>query len=211
MDDFATFCKNQQLEKKRSKNPQTLEANATPVPMGFFEARMNRDNFWNLMFAVLYIIGVGMGNVLPQTIGFIICWTTIIGVPILLKSKADIAFDKKTLHFIINGNKRMQKHCLGFITLMIASFFVCVLVSNTFIGLTPLAIVPSLYCILRNFPIAVYFRKEAWIGEGNATYSGADTPRAHNTFSSDVSQMNSPYNQMHNPINKHSAMNSHYR
>ena len=37
------------------------------------------------------------------------------------------------------------------------------------------AFFPSLYCILRNFPIAVYFKKEAWITEGGTeSYSSSE-------------------------------------
>ncbi|MDA9163840.1 hypothetical protein N9N97_03040 [Rickettsiaceae bacterium] len=62
MEDFATFCSNQDREKAQRKNPKMLDSSAAPVPMGFIEARMNRDNFWNLMFAVLYIVGFTIGT-----------------------------------------------------------------------------------------------------------------------------------------------------
>lgn len=45
-----------------------------------------------------------------------------------------------------------------------------------------LVLLPVLYCIFRNLPISVYFKKEAWVGNGKTTYGsiGSSNP-FHNT------------------------------
>ena len=133
---------------------------------------------------------------------------------------------EETLEFTTSSGTKIRKAGLFFIPLVIVSFIIAGILSLKLTGakniedslLTQMliaffaALLPSLYCIIRNFPISVYFHKNAWYVEGANTYSSNDSfGRSHNSFSRDVSQINSPYNRRHNPINNYSATNSHYR
>ena len=74
--------------------------------------------------------------------------------------------------FIINGNKRVNATGIGFIALLVVSLPITAVLTDAKSKLAILFVfwfIPALYCILRNLPIAVYFKKEAWIGDGTVS------------------------------------------
>jgi hypothetical protein len=151
----------------------------------FIKARLNKDNFWNLMFCLLMFVGV---TIAFATDTMILSWITIIGVVCLVKRNSEITFNKDNLEFVINGNKRIKTSGKEFILLMFVSFGFMALIGLILDSLTIddspillaammglLIFLPVLYCILRNLPIAVYFKKEAWITEGGTeSYSSSE-------------------------------------
>ena len=151
----------------------------------FIKARLNKDNFWNLMFCLLMFVGV---TIAFATDTMILSWITIIGVVWLVKRKSEITFNKDNLEFVINGNKRIKTSGKECILLMFVSFGFMALIGLILDSLTIddspillaammglLIFLPVLYCILRNLPIAVYFKKEAWITEGGTeSYSSSE-------------------------------------
>lgn len=176
MEDFTESFK----FKNKAKQ---LEFNVPNMPKaGFIASRMNKDNFWNLVYFVGMFSGISTAF---MTKFMILSWITIIGIIWLVKRNADVTFDKMeqdTPMFIINGNKRVNVTCIGFIGLLIISFGLVVgllaliefIVSDILkITDTPILLdvmsmsllisLPALLCILKNIPIAVYFKKEAWI------------------------------------------------
>ena len=220
MEDFTTFCKtekhNKAIEIQSSTNKQT----------GFIASRLNRDNFWNLVFAFLLFLGWVLGRAISQPLGVIILILIVIGAVVLVKKRSPLAFDKEKIEFTTGQGIKIRKSGIGLIWLILISSFSATLAAGLLTGATNingsllrqfltllfLAVFPSLYCIIRNFPISVYFHKNAWYVEGANTYSSNDSVgRSHNSFSRDISQINSPYNRRHNPINNYSATNSHYR
>jgi hypothetical protein len=65
----------------------------------FIDSRKNKDNFWNLMFAVGFIIGMGLVFITapkapaPWPIySSIIFWTTLLGVPLVVRHFSKITF-----------------------------------------------------------------------------------------------------------------------
>ena len=155
------------------------------IMRSFIKARLNKDNFWNLMFCLLMFAGVAIAF---ATDTMILSWITIIGVVWLEKTKSEITFNKDNLEFVINGNKRIKTSGKEFILLMFVSFGFMALIGLILDSLTIddspillaammglLIFLPVLYCILRNLPIAVYFKKEAWITEGGTeSYSSSE-------------------------------------
>ena len=175
---------------KLKNEVKQLELNIPNQPKAsFIASRMNKDNFWNLLYFVGMFSGISIAFI---TKFMILSWITIIGFIWLVKRNADVTFDKMeqgTPTFIINGNKRVNVTGIGFIGLLIVSFGLVVgllalirfIVSDilkisdipivlTIMSMSLLVSLPALYCILRNLPIAVYFKKEAWVGDGTVTY-----------------------------------------
>ena len=147
----------------------------------FIKARLNKDNFWNLMFFQLFFIALSLGNIIPQPLGIIIFFVIFIGTIILIKYNCPLTFDKDKLKFTTNLGITIQKSGIGLIFLVFTSAFVAALISTPISKklsiensiLEQLLIIffttllTSMYCILQNFPIAVYFKKEAWSTDKN--------------------------------------------
>lgn len=142
----------------------------------FIKVRLNKDNFWNTMFFLMFFVGLAFGFIIPQPFGGIMFWLSIVGAILLVKRNSHLTFDKEKLEFITSQGTKIQKAGLMFIWLIIISFFLSagivgfiaewVNAANLLLEQILFAFfftfLPSLYCILRNFPIAIYFKKEAW-------------------------------------------------
>ena len=248
MEDFTSFCKNLKKTQATSVKPLVLDSSTnTPVipneyggiydrpkkpKISFLQSRLNKDNFWNLMFFVGMNLGFGIAGLIMtltnnNTLFSIAMWVVILTVPYIIKKNSLVTFDKESLQFFNRNNEALTDRAPNFFLLLIVTFagggftaFILVSLKDFInpsifpaIFTVVLIFVPTMYCILKNYPIAVYFKKEAYIGDGTArsyvrSHKGY---REHSRFSRDISQINSPYNRMHNPINNYSAMNSHYR
>lgn len=153
----------------------------------FIKNRCNKDNFWNLMFFVV-LFG---GTIIAFASGImIISWFAIAGSIWIAKRNSIIVFDEEQSEFVINGIKRIKARGGELIMLLLASFVIVAIIGFILDGLkiddSPLVLammggllisLPVLYCILRNFPIAVYFKKEAWTLRSRMAYgsrSGID-------------------------------------
>ena len=144
--------------------------------IGFIKARLNRDNFWNLMFFLGLFLGISLALI---TDIMFLAWIAIIGTPWLVKKNSDITFDKPTLTFLINRTTTIKKTGGELVLLFIGSCAIMTLIGLILDGFrvensVVVALVrsfpillPSLYCILNNFPIAIFFTKEAWVGDGS--------------------------------------------
>jgi len=203
MEDFATFCKtekhNKAIELQSSVTTQT----------GFIASRLNRDNFWNVVFAFLLFLAWTAALIIPQPFGGIIFWFTLPGAILLLKCTSYLTFDKEKLEFTTSSGTKMSKGGLFVIPLFIISFFLSAGISGVITGWANISssiielllftlifsLLPSLYCILRNFPISVYFHKNAWYVEGANTYSSNSTYHKHNESLLSTNQL------INNPIN----------
>lgn len=251
--DFASFCAS--LKKQPAKDAAFLESQQLNLPkvpneyggiydrpkkpkITFLQSRLNKDNFWNIMF----FVGMGIGFLIAYIIvllastnkfpaaASIVCWLTILGVPYIVKKNSGLTFDKEKLQFFDRNNEVLNDRCPNFFLMIIFTVAGSALtalmldslkniishsIAMIIFGMMPL-LIPTLYCILKNFPIAVYFRKETYIGDGTArSYSSGNTSsdrhKTHSPFSNHVSQLNSPFNQVHNPIHRHLATNIYYR
>ena len=153
----------------------------------FINARINKDNFWNLIFATLLFVGMSLGFIIKQPFGWIICFIMTTAAIALVKYNCHLTFDKEKIEFTTSQGLKIQKAGVLFIWLMLISGFLAVVAvalipEKGAIGVSLLnsilfsfffSLFLSLYCILLNFPIAVYFKKEAWIGNGQSSHSAA--------------------------------------
>ena len=203
MEDFATFCKTE-------KHNKTIELqNSVTTQTGFIASRLNRDNFWNVVFAFLLFLAWTAGLVIPQPFGGIIFWLTLPGAILLLKCTSYLTFDKEKLEFTTSNGTKIRKGGLFVIPLFIISFFLSAGISGVITGWANISssvlelllfalifsLLPSLYCILRNFPISVYFHKNAWYVEGANTYSSNSNHSKHHESLLSTNQL------INNPIN----------
>jgi len=193
--------------------------------ISFLQSRFNKDNFWNLMFFVFTVLGWNLTFFLnDKHLSFIASWATILLVPYIVKKNSLVTFDKKSLQFFNRNNEVLTDRAPNFFLLVILTIGLTAWVGllsdgashtsgfniySAIFGMIPV-LVPTMYCILKNYPIAVYFKKEAYIGDGTArsfsteSYNGhnANNPykhvgtmsRAHNH-----SSMSSPRNLYYNP------------
>jgi hypothetical protein len=170
---------------KLKNEVKQLELNIPNQPkIGFISSRMNKDNFWNLVYFVGMFIGFASAVLIDkQPISGIIGVVTLFGMPYLVKRNADITFDKMEQGapmFIINGNKRVNATGIGFVALLVVSLPITAVLTGAKSKLAILFVfwfIPTLYCILRNLPIAVYFKKEAWVGDGTVSCSSKSRDR----------------------------------
>jgi hypothetical protein len=161
---------------KLKNEVKQLELNIPKQPkVGFIASRMNKHNLWNLMFWLGMFIGFASATFIDkQPISGIIGVVTLFGIPYLVKRNTDVSFDKLEQGapmFIINGNKRVNATGIGFVALLVTSFLITAII-RTESKLTFFLFfwfIPALYCILKNLPIAVYFKKEAWVGDGTVS------------------------------------------
>lgn len=187
--------------------------------VSFIKARMNKDNFWNLMFFIVMVSGVGLAF---ATGIMILSWFTIAGSIWLVKRNSNIAFNKDKLEFIINNNKNLKAAGGELIILTFLSFGLITIIGLILDGLkingsplilatmtSLLVLIPVLYCILRNFPIAVYFKKEAWIDYGSKSsyrFGGYKEHEYNRTFSKRNTR-----DIIGNPAYRYMSCNIHYR
>ncbi len=184
--------------------------------ISFLQSRLNKDNFWNLMFFVFTVLGWKLAFFLnDKYLSFITSWTTILLVPYIVKRNSNITFDKEKLQFLNRNNEVLNDRAPNFFLLVILTIGLTAWVGllsdgashtssfniySAIFGIIPV-LVPTMYCILKNFPIAVYFKKEAYVGDGTAkSYSGShnETSMHHTNSILSLSRLrNSPINSWH--------------
>lgn len=164
----------------------------------FIRERLNKDNLGNLIFSLGMFTGIAIAF---ATDIMILSWVTIIGVPWFVRRKSLITFDKEKLEFTTSCGNKIKKSGAEFIILIFVSFGTMALVGLILDALkvkdSPLMLVsmlsiilfiPILYCVVRNFPIAVYFKKEAWGGDGIIEpYSSSENSRNNSHHLSNAS------------------------
>jgi len=217
MEDFTSLPRDlSHLEITKKTRPVTNEYGGIfdkpkNPKVGFIKARMNKDNFWNLMFALMFFIGLTFGFIVPQPLGGIMFWIFTIGAILLVKYNSHLTFDKEKLEFTTSQDFKIKKYGVMFIGLLlvsaalatgIISLFSDVNLKNSLLSEFFLtffwAFFPSLYCILRNFPIAVYFKKEAWIGDGSKnSYRSSGMNNAFDSTKTSMSYDYLPSNMWH--------------
>jgi hypothetical protein len=170
MEDFATFCKtekhNKAIELQNSVKEQT----------GFIASRLNRDNFWNLIFltltSLIIFIAQQIMNAIPA--GFLLLFTAIILSPYFVARLNPIQYVDNV--FISSStNRKLGKYApkyLGFLIwcgIPFSVFWILLLHSrapyldeNMALYNAIFWFVPTMYFILRNLPISMIFNKNAW-------------------------------------------------
>jgi hypothetical protein len=171
----------------------------------FIASRINRDNFWNLMFFALWNIGLGLAFFIASiggkesvvgSIAMLACWVMIPGIPYFIKRNAGITFDKEKMQFLNREGQELNGRAPN-VLLMISLTAICaalvttcsdgsgqyttnhIIVLSTFCVM--ITLVPTLYCMIKNFPIIIYFKKETWIGSGTTSNLTSNHTRSHHT------------------------------
>ena len=180
LNDFAKTCKKQD-EEKALQMQVAAKAISSDKKLTFTEARLNKDNLWNLIFAAILFVGLFSALTISQAIGHIIGGISLIIAIILVKKNSNIEFDKEKFEFTsIDGNK-FRTHgvfliwrilVIGFASIATSGFLTKSLdieniALNNLILSFFFAFFFGAFSILRNFPVAVFFKKEAWISDGN--------------------------------------------
>ena len=160
------------MEDFREAHNKVIKLQNAPEPQtGFIASRLNKDNLFNVLFFAI----LAGGTAIAFATGIMLLSWLAIAVSIwLVKRNSQIIFDKKSLQFTIN-NKKVKASGGEIIIMLFASFGITALVGFILDGLNVkdspfilgmmmslFAFIPVLYCIIRNLPIAVYFKKEAW-------------------------------------------------
>ena len=144
----------------------------------FINARMNKDNFWNLVFSQLFFVALSLGNIISGAFGAITFFVIFSIAILLVKFNCSLNFNNEKLEFTTSLGKKIQKHGVGLIFLVIIAAFIAAFISIPISKLLNIenpmleqillifftTSLTSMYCIFKNFPIAVYFKKEAWSG-----------------------------------------------
>jgi hypothetical protein len=135
--------------------------------MNFIKSRLNRDNFWNLMFWVAINIGLSCAVLCSisgyNVLAFIGFWATLIGVPYAVKQACLVSCNSESS--ITNCPK-------GFWVIVATAIGTGLLgaVLDThfkqlnqeialFIVSTTVFLIPTMFFILKNCPIGVIFKK----------------------------------------------------
>lgn len=172
--------------------------------MNFIKSRLNKDNFWNLMFWVGMTIGLSITEIFGDqnpVAAFVSAWITILGMPYIMTKARPVTFDKNDGFFNSDGMslKNSYPTRLGvviFITLLLLAF-IGLIVDSSHINTPPLLdavfmlsffiLIPTLYFIYKNCPISILFNKHTWCstipGLENATiHTNSHFLDKHRTF-----------------------------
>ena len=143
----------------------------------FINARLNKDNLFNVLFFLLFFMSLALGYIVPQPLGVILALVMFASAVILVKVGSPLTFDKEKMEFTTSIGKKTKNSGVGFIFLLLISSFLSLPLTSILTGKaeyimdSPLNFMvaaflasafPVLYCIISNLPIAVYFKKEAW-------------------------------------------------
>ena len=191
MEDFTESCK----FKNKAKQ---LEFNIPNMPKdGFIASRMNKDNFWNLMFLLLPSIPLFIAQTLMDFIpgGAFLLLVILILSPYLV-SKANKVEYRDDMFRSTSTNRILCPYmpkATGFILWCSIPFTAfCILLlhakarhldENMALYNAIFWFVPTMYFILKNLPISIIFNKKAWTkGDGNNELYSSDGHWNNNLF-----------------------------
>ena len=146
----------------------------------FIKARLNNDNFWNLMFLTLPSIPVFIAQEAMDLIsgGIFLLLATLVLSPYLVSRANKVEYKDDMFHSI--STKRVlcpyMPEAVGFVlwlaipftTLWVLYIKYPLLNKNLAVYNLVFWFVPTMYFILKNLPIAIIFNKTAWT-KGNGT------------------------------------------
>ena len=165
----------------------------------------------NFGFGIVYLLVVALEGTKFNILGSIVFWITILVVPYVVKKHSGVTFNKEKLQFLNRNGEEINDRAPHFFLMVVLTGVCIILVGLLFDGLkssvshtmaiSVIALMPTfipvLYCILKNFPIATYFKKECWIGDGTAQSYSAEHPKHHSMVKSHHPQP-SHFNKTHN-------------
>ena len=203
MEDFTTFCKtekhNKAIELQNSAKPQT----------GFIASRLNKDNFWNIVFLSGTTFSVGVAQLLMDLIpgGIILLFLTLVLAPYLISKANPLMYKDKIFHSF-SANRAIASalpQATGFILFLSIPFTVFWVLfihdkyphldENMAVYNAIFWFIPTVYFIIKNYPISMLFYKNAWYIEGANTYSSNSNHSKHHESLLSTNQL------INNPIN----------
>ncbi|WP_375333260.1 MULTISPECIES: hypothetical protein [unclassified Candidatus Tisiphia] len=172
--------------------------------MNWIKSRLNKDNFWNLMFWSGVVFSVFMVILLDEllhnkVVNFISAWITILLVPYLIARCNKVKYTEDKIFLNSEGQNLMNRLPKQLFWVILLMFAVTVWVGsmldthwkdvNDFISsiliVGTLLSVPTLYFIYKNCPISILFNKNAWQQEIIGMKAGTYNSNVHSsTFSS---------------------------
>jgi hypothetical protein len=163
----------------------------------FINARMNKDNFWNVMFLALTSLVIFIAQLLMDIIpaGFLLLFAAIILSPYCITRFNTVKYENNEFTSSTT-NRKLGKYApkyLGFLiwcAIPFSAFWILLLHSkapyldeNMALYNAIFWLVPTIYFILKNLPISMIFNKKSWTENGTASYS---TMNSDNNFSSNA-------------------------
>ena len=163
----------------------------------FIKARLNKDNFWNVMFLTLTSLVVFIAQLLMDTIpaGFLLLFVAIILSPYFIAKFNAVKYENN--EFISSTtNRKLGQYApkyLGFLiwcSIPFSAFWVLLLHSkapyldeNMALYNAIFWFVPTMYFILKNLPISMLFNKKSWTmvtDQNNSSYPSSS--RSHKNW-----------------------------
>ena len=150
--------------------------------MNWIKERLNRDNFWNLVFGLSFISGWTMIGFIGEdhpNINFVISWLMILGIPASVTIANRVTFTEEKIFLNKVGMSLEGRYPKNLFFLIALTIGLPVLVGLTmdrhfrdidpmisnFMLLFLLFMTPTLYFIYRNCPISILFNRKAWRSE----------------------------------------------
>lgn len=171
---------------KVENNPKQLEFNLPKQPKtGFITARINKDNFWNLMFWILPTGIIFFAQTLVDLItgGDFFLLASVILSPYLISRFNSVEYKNDEFRSSATNRKlgTYAPKYLGFIlwlAIPFTAFWILLLHSkmrkldeNFAVYNLIFWFIPVMYCILQNLPISIVFNKTTWTkGDGTQSY-----------------------------------------
>ena len=159
----------------------------------FIKARLNKDNFWNLMFLTLPSIPVFIAQEAMDLIsgGIFLLLATLVLSPYLVSRANKVEYKDDMFHSI--STKRVlcpyMPEAVGFVlwlaipftTLWVLYIKYPLLNKNLAVYNLVFWFVPTMYFILKNLPIAIIFNKTAWTkGNGTSVFDSSSSDWKNN-------------------------------
>lgn len=141
--------------------------------MDFITQRLNRDNFWNIVFWISTTLGCYAASIFKSSVIF---WTSILLIRFVIKKGTKVSFNEKRQLINCKGEILNQRVPNGFIIAttpiigtILLRYSLDSYINNfsnkmiEFITILTFFLIPTLYFIINNCPIAILFCFQAWV------------------------------------------------
>ncbi|WP_375331188.1 hypothetical protein [Candidatus Tisiphia endosymbiont of Oplodontha viridula] len=186
--------------------------------MNWIKSRLNKDNFWNLMFWWGMSLGLFLSVLLDEYkyVSNALFWITILLVPYLVAKYSKVEYTEDKIFLNSEGQNLMNRLPKQLFWVIVLMFVVTVWVgsildtywekASDFIAFPLLfsifILIPTLYFICKNCPISILFNKNAWqqeiigmkAGTYNANVHSASTFSSNNIYYTGIEHRNLPGN-----------------
>lgn len=192
----------------------------------FINVRLNKDNFWNLMFLILTSLIVFIAQQIMDIIpaGFLLLLAAITLSPYFIARFNAVKYeDNEFISSTTNRNLgQYAPKYLGFLIwcgIPFTVFWVLLLHSkapyldeNMALYNAIFWFVPTMYFILKNLPISMIFNKKSWTGNGIKSYGSINSKNNFSSNAFDASKRTSMnYDYLSDNMYHNSYLDRYYR